>query len=104
MLERFQIDDHRPGVTRRRDVEVVVFSAESRVAVAVNVCPVRIRPKEFAQRPAPDLRVSKPRIENTESWTVGHKDCLRVERRRQPSKIDPDVSVGLFKSATHERQ
>jgi hypothetical protein len=83
---------------------MAVFSTEPGMAVTVNVRPTWIHLKELAERTAPDLRVPKPRVENAKGWTVGYKDGPRVEMSRQTSKIDPDIGVGFFKRAAHERQ
>ena len=93
-----------PGPDLLMRIEVLVSSTEPCMAMAVNVRPKRIHLKELTERTAPDLCVPQPRIENTKGWTVGHKDCRRVKRRRQTSKVDLDVGVGLFKCAAHERQ
>jgi hypothetical protein len=83
---------------------MAVFSTGPGMAVTVNVRPKWIHLEELAERTAPNLRSPKPRVENTEGWTVGYKDSPRVERSRQTSKIDSDIGVGSFKRAAHERQ
>lgn len=104
VLHAIEVDNHRPLLTRGRDIEMFSSASKSPVRVAVNVRQEGVRFEERAQGFTADAPFSETWVENTVSGAVRDKHRSGVHERYQRSQVGFDLGFVLLEDATHERK